>query len=153
MKRSSGILVYKVENGYTYVLLTHMGGPYWSGIDKKAWSIPKGEYKKSENAIECAKREFKEETNIEINNNLIFLGSHKVSNNKLAIIFLIEKNADLSNFKSNCFELEYPKGSGKKQKFPEMDQIKWFKLDEAKEYILPNQIYFINKLERKIKRT
>ena len=57
----------------------------------------------------------------------------------------------ISNFKSNTFQLEWPKNSSKIEEFPEMDKIDWFTLDKAREYIHPTQRFFIEKLEEKIK--
>ena len=44
MKRSAGILPYKIIDKDIYIYLEHPGGPYWDGINE--WSICKGEYKK-----------------------------------------------------------------------------------------------------------
>lgn len=146
MKKSAGILVYKIEDELK-VLLCHFGGPYWVNKDKGGWSIPKGEVNKKEKILETAKREFNEETNLEINTELKYLSSKKISNNKLVILFYTNSNFDLSKCKSNTFELEFPKNSGKIQIFPEMDQYKWMNISEAKEKIIKNQLYFLNKLE------
>ena len=40
----------------------HPGGPFWSGRDEGAWSIPKGEHADDENPLDAARREFAEET-------------------------------------------------------------------------------------------
>ena len=87
MKRSAGILVYKKENDCLKVLLCHPGGPYWQGTNLHSWGIPKGEVEDDENLKATAIREFKEETNLEIDEDgLDYLASKKVSNNKLVII-------------------------------------------------------------------
>ena len=62
MKRSAGILLYKLVDGEPRVLLVHPGGPFWARKDAGAWSIPKGEYGKSEAPLAAAIREFGEET-------------------------------------------------------------------------------------------
>ena len=89
IKRSAGILCYKFEDNNVKVLLCHFGGPYWENIDKGAWSIPKGELNKNERIVDAAKREFKEETNLVIRNELKYLSSKKISHKKLAIIFCV----------------------------------------------------------------
>lgn len=152
MKRSAGILVYKKENNKYFILLAHMGGPFFKEMDNQAWAIPKGEIEGRENVIECAKREFNEETNLKVSSNLNFLSAHKVSRKKLAIIFYCEENILIENFKSNTFKREYPKNSGIINEYPEMDNIKWIELNEAKEKIIPSQIFFLNRLEEKIKK-
>lgn len=147
LKKSAGILVYKKEKDILKVLLCHFGGPFWDDIDKGGWAIPKGELLDNENIITAAKREFKEETNLAVDGELKYLGSKKVSHKKLAIIFYLEKDFNLDNCKSNTFELEYPSGSGKICKFPEMDKYEWMEIAKAKEMILENQLYFLNRLE------
>ena len=62
MKKSAGILVYRLHAGELEVFLVHPGGPFWKNKDDGAWSIPKGEYTDEEDPLEAAKREFEEET-------------------------------------------------------------------------------------------
>ena len=150
MKRSAGILLYKKENNRYLVLLAHFGGPYWEKQDKGAWSVQKGIVKKGEKVLSAAKREVAEETNLEVTNNISFLASKKVAKNKLAIMFYSYFDGDISSFKSNTFQMEWPKNSKQLMEFPEMDKIKWFTLEEAKEYIHPTQRFFIDKLEDKL---
>lgn len=97
-----------------------------------------------------AKREVGEETNLLLDKPINYLASKKVSNNKLVIMFESCFDGDISNFKSNTFELEWPIKSGKIQNYPEMDKIKWFTLEEALEYINSSQVFFIKRLAEKI---
>jgi len=151
MKRSAGILVYRIQNKQIEVLLCHMGGPYWQGVDQGGWSIPKGEMT-SEKAITTAIREFQEETSFQIEKEkLTFLGSKKQSNNKLVIIFTAMGNYDASKAFSNTFQKEWPKGSGKVCEFPEMDRSEWILISDAKRKILKGQVYFLVKLEEMLK--
>lgn len=147
MKRSAGILTYKIENNEIKVLLCHFGGPYWENIDIGAWSIPKGETINNEKILNTARREFSEETNLTISTTIDYLTSRKVSKNKLVIMFYTNSDFNLNICKSNTFKLEYPKGSNQIHTYPEMDKYKWFTLKEAKNIIIKNQLYFINKLE------
>ena len=121
MQKSAGVLIYKIEDKNIKVLLCHLGGPYWQNTDIGGWSLSKGLVNNSEKVIDAAKREFEEETNLKINTSINYLGSKKISRKKLVVMFYAEADFDLSNCKSNTFELEFPKGSGKKQIFPEMD--------------------------------
>ena len=150
MKRSAGILLWKKEGKQYYVLLTHFGGPYWDKKDKGAWSIQKGITESGENVLMAAKREVSEETNLILDKPINYLASKKVSNNKLVIMFESYFDGDISNFKSNTFELEWPIKSGKYKTFPEMDKIKWFTLEEALLYINPSQVFFIRRLKDRI---
>lgn len=145
MKKSAGILPYKLESGELMVYLEHPGGPFWKGKDK--WSICKGEQGK-ENALNAAIREFKEESGFDVSADKIrFLGSIKQRSNKLVTIFCVSMDIDPKKMKSNTFLKEYPKGSGIVKEFFEMDEGKWFKIKEAKERIFDGQKKFLNKLE------
>ncbi len=153
MKKSAGILVYKRENGKIKVLLCHPGGPYWENTELHSWGIPKGEREVDEKIIETAVREFKEETNLGIEKSrLEFLYAKKLSNQKLAVIFTVEKDLDLRDCKSNTFSLEWPKDSGIVKEYPENDKYAWFDIDEAKDYIFPKQVVFLNMLKIRVSR-
>ena len=149
LKRSAGILIYKIENNNIKVLLGHMGGPYWQDVENGSWSIPKGEFT-SELAINAAKREFEEETGFTAPKNLNYLSSKKVSNKKIIIIFYGEGEYDSTKAISNTFKLEWPKCSGTIKEFPEIDKVEWMDINIAKKKILKNQVYFLNKLEEKL---
>ena len=149
MKRSAGILVYKIEKNNIKVLLCHFGGPYWENTDIGGWTLSKGEVNNGEKVLETAKREFIEETNLNLTAPIDYLGTKKISRKKLAIMFYTNSDFELSNCKSNTFELEFPKGSGNIKSFPEMDKYEWMNLNDAKKKIIKNQLYFLNKLEAK----
>ncbi len=151
LKRSAGILVYRMNHSQIEVLLCHMGGPYWQNQDIGAWSIPKGMIEPGENVLEGACREFQEETGFVIEKEkLFFLGSKKQASYKLVIVFTGTKDFDCSKATSNTFLKEWPKGSGNICEFPEMDQAAWIPLEEAKTKILTGQVYFLEKLKRKL---
>lgn len=146
MKRSAGILPYKIEDGVVKVYLEHPGGPYWE--KKDLWSICKGEYT-NEKAIDAAIREFEEETGFRVlKDDLFFICSLKQhATNKLVIVFGVECDLDSTKMKSNTFKLEWPPMSGNICEFPEMDEGKWFSLEEAKDKIFKGQFKLLEKLE------
>lgn len=151
MKRSAGIVPYKIIDGRLFVFLAHPGGPFWAGSD--AWSICKGEYVLSkESALHAALREFREETGHEIKNSrLLFLGSSKQKSKKLITIFAVNEDVDATDIKSNTFFREYPKGSGIRCEFPEMDQANWFLLEEAMSKVFFGQKLILRKLNEMYK--
>ena len=150
MKKSAGILIYKYEQDKIKVLLCHPGGPYWEGTHLHSWGIPKGELDEKEKVKDAAIREVKEETNLEIDGDIGFLYSKKVSNQKLVTIFIKEKDFDLSNCKSNTFELEWPKNSKQINTYPENDKFEWIELEKAYELIFPKQQIFLDKLKARL---
>jgi predicted NUDIX family NTP pyrophosphohydrolase len=48
--------------------------------------------------------------------------------------------------RSNTFELEWPPGSGRVQRFPEVDRAGWFDLDAARAKMNPAQHAFLERL-------
>ena len=136
MKRSAGILPYKYIDNELYVYLEHPGGPFWDGIDK--WSVVKGEYS-NEKAINAARREFLEESGFDIKEDLEYLGSFKLKD-KLVIIFCLEKDLDVSRMKSNTFIRD-------SKEYLEMDEARWFKIDEAYDKIFNRQKKILDRLK------
>ncbi len=151
MKRSAGIVAYKIEKNEIFIFLAHMGGPYWQGTNK--WSILKGELKKGEKAENAAIREFEEECGQKVTfQNLEYLHTEKQKSRKLVTFFCAETEINPENCFSNTFQKEFPKGSGNFQEFPEMDSYRWVPLEEAKEIILSGQRRSLRKLENRLKK-
>lgn len=148
--RSAGILLYRFENRKPEVFLVHPGGPFWAKKDNGVWSIPKGEFDEDEDALEAAKREFREETGFAIEGNFIALTPIKQKTGKQVIAFAAERNVDAGKIKSNHFEMEWPPKSGKKQSFPEVDRAAWFNVEEARRKILERQAPLLEELIQKI---
>ena len=148
-KKSAGLLLYKRERGALRVLLVHPGGPFWKNKDAGAWSIPKGEYD-HEDPFVAAQREFAEELGDVPKGAVIPLGEVRQQAGKLVTAFALEADFDVSNFKSNTFEIEWPPRSGKQASFPEIDRAQWFSLDEAREKINPAQRELLERLEEKL---
>jgi len=153
MKKSAGILVYRKRNGIE-ILLVHPGGPYWQNKDENSWSIPKGEIE-NDNELQEAIREFEEETGLKIKkedkNNIFYLGEIK-SPNKIVKVFCLEKDfGDNLEVKSNIIEIEWPPGSGRMIKVPEIDKAQYFNLQTAKYKLLYYQKNIIDLLNDKFK--
>ena len=109
MKRSAGILMYRIEDGELRVLLVHPGGPLFTKKDAGWWSIPKGEYLDDEDAILAAVRELQEETGAVVDPaDLIELGSVRQKSGKVVTAWGIEADFDVTTLVSNLFELEWP---------------------------------------------
>jgi predicted NUDIX family NTP pyrophosphohydrolase len=130
-QRSAGLLMFRRRDGTTEVLLVHMGGPFWAKKDDGAWSIPKGLYEESEDALVAARREFEEETGCRPEGPFVALGTFKQPSGKLLSIWALEGEFDLSAFKSNLFTMEWPPKSGRMAEFPEADRAGWFNEQQA----------------------
>jgi predicted NUDIX family NTP pyrophosphohydrolase len=145
-KRSAGILMYRRPDAGLELLLVHPGGPFWAKKDLGAWSIPKGEYSESEDALAVAKRELEEETGARVQGDFLSLGELVQPGRKIVSAWAIEGDFDPSDLKSNLFEMEWPPKSGRKQSFPEVDRAQWFSPADARQKILKGQSEFITRL-------
>jgi predicted NUDIX family NTP pyrophosphohydrolase len=145
-KLSAGLLLYRTE-GVVEVLIGHPGGPFWARKDDGAWSIPKGEYTEGEDPWHAAQREFAEELGMPApTGSRIELGTIRQPSGKRLTVFAAGATLDISEAKSNTFELEWPKGSGKMQSFPEIDRVGWFPIDQARTKLLKGQVPFLDRL-------
>jgi predicted NUDIX family NTP pyrophosphohydrolase len=153
-KQSAGLLLYRNAGGRVEVFLVHPGGPFWAKTDDGAWSIPKGEFADGEEPLEAAKREFKEETSFsaegKIKGKFEPLNPVKQPGGKTVYAWAVEGDVDAGAIRSNTFSMEWPRGSGKTQSFPEVDRAGWFDLDTAKMKILKGQVGLLEQLERSL---
>ena len=145
----AGILLYKVEDGKTHVLLGYPGGPKYK--DNGMWHIPKGRVEEGEDLFDAAKREFNEETGINPEGNFIELGSCPYKGDTCYIWGLQGDWKPEDGFSSNTVVMQWPPGSGKMHEFTELSEIKFYDIDEAKKVILPRQKIFLERLENKQK--
>ncbi len=146
-KRSAGLLLYRRVAPGAEVLLGHMGGPFWARRDEGAWSVPKGEYEPPEEPLEAARREFTEELGLAVpDGDVADLGSGKQSGGKVVCLWALEADLDPDLVTPGTFTMEWPKGSGRTQRFPEMDRVRWFGLDAAHDKIVRGQRVFVERL-------
>lgn len=139
---SAGILLYRLDGrGGVSAFVAHMGGPFWSTKDEGAWSIPKGELDDGEEALDAAKREFREELGVDPPEaDYAELGTFAYSSGKRVTVFV----ADGSAFKAGGyafgeFEMEWPPRSGKTASFPEVDRAEWMPLADARARVVKGQ--------------
>jgi predicted NUDIX family NTP pyrophosphohydrolase len=148
-KLSAALLVHRLRSadGPLEVLIVHPGGPFWARKDAGAWSIPKGEYDEGEDPLKVAQREFVEEVGKPVPDGEIKeLATVKQPSGKVITAFAVRGDLDLTGTQSNTFEMEWPKGSGKMQAFPEVDKAEWFNLATARTKLLKGQLPFIDAL-------
>jgi predicted NUDIX family NTP pyrophosphohydrolase len=149
-KRSAGILLFRTTNGQAEVLLGHMGGPFWSRKDDGAWSVPKGEYGFGETPEDAARREFTEELGLPVpTGDLVELGAVRQSGKEITV-WALEADLDPEKIEPGTFDLEWPRGSGKIQQFPEIDRVAWFELEQARDKIVAGQRPFLDRLDDQV---
>ena len=129
------------------LLLVHPGGPFSVNKDAGAWTIPKGEAAPDEDLLTRAQIEFEEELGVPANGEWIELGTIKQKGGKIVHAWAFE--GDLPHdfaLRCNEFEIEWPPRSGRRAKFPEVDQARFFDEATAREKINAAQLPFIDRL-------
>lgn len=150
-KRSAGLLLYRIVDGVPEVLVGHPGGPFWARKDEGAWSIPKGEYADGEDPWTAAQREFKEEIGFDVPDGpRLDFAPVKQPGGKIVTAFAVRADLDVTNSKSNTFELEWPRGSGKLREFLEIDRVAWLSVSEARLKLLKGQQQLLDQLEARL---
>jgi predicted NUDIX family NTP pyrophosphohydrolase len=123
---SAGVLAWRRRSAGPEFLLVHPGGPYWANKDEAGWSIPKGLVEPGEEGWAAARREFAEELGQPIDGAAEPLSPCPTKGGKLILAWMVEADLDLTDLKSNVFEIEWPPRSGRRAAFPEVDQAAWF---------------------------
>ena len=131
--RSAAVLLYRRRDDVE-VWIAHMGGPFWVRKDEGAWSLPKGIVESGDlgDELAAARREFAEEIGAPAPDaDYVPLGEFRGSG-KTIVVFAAESEFDPGAIVSNTFELEWPPRSGRRQEFPEVDDARWFAVEEAR---------------------
>jgi predicted NUDIX family NTP pyrophosphohydrolase len=145
---SAGLLLYRITSADAVeVLIAHPGGPFWARKDDAAWSVPKGEFLPGEDPLDAAYREFEEEVGLTApQGGPVFLGERRQPGGKRVSVWTLEGDLDVTNSTSNTFALEWPRGSGRLQEFPEVDRVEWVSIDEARRKLVKGQVSFLDAL-------
>jgi predicted NUDIX family NTP pyrophosphohydrolase len=144
--------MFRRRNNQLEFLLAHPGGPFFAGKDDGVWTIPKGEAAPGEDLLTRARIEFEEEVGFRPHGDWIELGSIKQKGGKMVHAWAFEGDLPESfECKSNLFEMEWPPRSGRRKKFPEVDQALFFSEDVARRKIKPAQVPLLDRLRAVIK--
>jgi len=146
---SAGILLYRRSAAGLQVLIGHPGGPFWSNRSEGAWSIPKGLVKPNEEPLRAARREFWEETGLEVDTaESIDLGTTVLSSGKRVQAWAVQGDLDAATASSNLVRMEWPRGTGRFIEFPEIDELRWCGVREASQLVNPAQRVFLERLTK-----
>jgi predicted NUDIX family NTP pyrophosphohydrolase len=152
--RSAGVLLWRrTDAGSVEVLLAHMGGPFWTGKDTAAWSIPKGLYDETEQPLAAALREFREELGLDVpvgGERLQPLGELRQPSGKRLTVWTAESDLDTADVVPGLFTMEWPPRSGRQEEFPEIDRVAWWSLEEARERLVRGQRPFLDRLAEEL---
>ena len=106
--RAAGILLYRIRDNATEVLLIHPGGPFYQKREEGIWSIPKGVIDSGEDPLSAAIREFREETGMKPEGPFVLLPEARYGSGKRLTAYACEGNFDPEQLISNSFSLEWP---------------------------------------------
>lgn len=156
---SAGILLFRRRDAGLEVLLAHPGGPYWSRQQYASWSVPKGIAEAGEALEAVAAREFFEETGFELASVAadpgrppVDLGEVTLKSGKVVRAWAVEGDLDPALAFSNEIEIPWPPRSGRTMVIPEVDEVAWFGLGEARRRAHPAQAAFVDRLREAIGR-
>src|SRR3954469_14508639 len=126
-----------------------MGGPYWTGKDDAAWSVPKGEYVDPEQPRDAAVREWEEELGLPLPvdvDDLVALGDVKQPSGKRLSVWAGEADLDPGAVVPGTFTMQWPPRSGKTAEFPEVDRVAWWSLPDAQAKLVKGQRPLLDRL-------
>lgn len=123
-EKSCGCIVFNKNN--EILLVRHNAGH---------WGLPKGHVEENETEVETAKREVKEETNIDVEINPKYR-------------YILNYSPDIGIMKEVVFFVAKSKNNNIKEQIEEVKEVKWFGFDEAIETITYNNS---KELLRKVK--
>ncbi|MDI3194749.1 NUDIX domain-containing protein [Pseudarthrobacter sp. AL07] len=151
--RSAGILLYRRGADGLDVWIAHMGGPFWARKQTQSWSVPKGEYLPDEEPLVAALREFAEQIGTPPPAVDYFeLGAFRQPSGKIITVFAAESDFQPDGIVSNTFPLEWPRGSGIIQDFPEVDDARWVTETDARGKLVKGQLPILDALLQRLER-
>lgn len=149
MVTSAGLVLYRLTNGTLEVLLGRLGGPLWA--KREHWTIPKGIVEAGEGQLEAALREFSEETGAPPPaGDPTALGEVRQRGGKRVVAWALEGELDVVDFRPGTFTMEWPPRSGRTGEFPELGEIRWFGIGDAKATINQAQVPLLERLEQSL---
>jgi len=145
-KESAGLLMYRRTRGPLEVLLAHPGGPFWAKRYEGAWSVPKGGIDAGEDPLQTAIREFTEETGFMPEAPYLPLGRITQRSGKIVHCWAFEGDCEPAALQSNMTSVEWPPRSKRVVAVPEIDEVRFFEIDEARRAINVAQAELLDRL-------
>lgn len=150
---SAGLLLHRRGPGGTEVLLGRMGGPFWARRDH-AWTIPKGEPLPGEDPHATALREFAEEVGVPAPVGArpdVDLGEVRQRAGKVVRAWAREADLDLDSLPASRgpvseVTITWPPRSGRTVTFPELGELRWLTVDEARPLVVTAQVELVDRL-------
>ncbi len=132
---SAGIVLWHGDE----VLIARMGGPVWARRPR-AWTIPKGEPAEGEDLLDCARREWVEETGWPVPpGSYVPLGTVTQSGGKVVHAWAVEGDVDVTTQVPGTFLLNG-------REVPEISEARWVTRSEAAELVVAAQAELFGRL-------
>lgn len=150
-RTSAGLLLHRPGTGGAgapEVLLGHMGGPFWAR-KPHAWTVPKGEPLPGEDPHATALREFAEEVGVPAPDGAdVDLGEVRQRAGKVVRVWARAASLDLDAPRGPVSEVtvDWPPRSGRTVTFPELDELRWVPVEEARGLVVAAQAEFLDRL-------
>lgn len=147
-RTSAGLLLHRPGADGPEVLLGHMGGPFWAR-KPHAWTVPKGEPLPGEDPHDTALREFAEEVGVPAPDGAeVDLGEVRQRAGKVVRVWARAASLDLGAPRGPVSEVtvDWPPRSGRTATFPELDELRWVPVDEARELVVAAQAELLDRL-------
>ena len=148
-RTSAGLLLHRRgPDDALQVLVGRMGGPFWSRRPR-AWTVPKGEPLPGEDPHATALREFAEEVGVPAPPGVdVDLGEVRQRAGKVVRVWARATDLDLDAPRGpvSRVAVPWPPRSGRETTFPELDELRWCGLDEARGLLVEAQTVFLDRL-------
>ncbi len=148
-RTSAGLLLHRPgAGGAREVLLGHMGGPFWAR-KPHAWTVPKGEPLPGEDPHATALREFAEEVGVPApDGEDVDLGEVRQRAGKVVRVWARAADLDLDAPRGPVSEvtIDWPPRSGRTTTFPELDELRWVPVEDARGLVVAAQAEFRDRL-------
>jgi predicted NUDIX family NTP pyrophosphohydrolase len=143
---TAGLLMCRFSERELEYFLVHPGGPFFKNREKGVWTLPKGLPEEGESYLDTAQREFLEETGIKPTPPFHPIGTIRQKGGKIVHAWAFAGSWNVENgITCNNFSIEWPPRSGEMVNFPEVDEAKWAKYEEATQLLIPEQIPFLQR--------
>jgi predicted NUDIX family NTP pyrophosphohydrolase len=151
-RTSAGLLLHRAGPAGVEVLLGHMGGPFWARKQQGAWTVPKGEPLDGEDPHDTALREFAEEVGVPAPpGDEVDLGEVRQRAGKVVQVWARAADLDLDGLASargpvSEVTVDWPPRSGRTATFPELDELRWLPVEDARPLVVAAQAAFLDRL-------